>query len=374
LYFLARLTLFVCGFSEIAGMKKIFLLILVSFAAFAQTAESYRLKAATHFENGRFKEAISALTLAIKLNPKDAKALHSRAVCYEKLDKYDLALKDNLELLKYDPSGDVYGAVGYNYLWLEKYEESRKYLQQAIALLPTNTNFRYNLGLTYQYEKNYALAINAYDEAIQVAPYHTPSLISKTRCLLRLEKFDVASAIVDSFFVSKRFDVEMLLFRGDIKLHNGSVEAALNNFTRAIAINPNDLILLIRAADCLQDLSLYDEEVAMRKRIVAVMEQQGETKEYRAINYGMLGIALNNTFLWEEALENYSKSIALDPSSAIVYFYRTMVKAKLKDNAGACEDLKKAQELNPTEAENYESFFADTAEYQDFYAVCFPGV
>jgi tetratricopeptide (TPR) repeat protein len=374
LYFLSRLTLFVCGFSEIAGMKKIFLLILVSFAAFAQTAESYRLKAATHFENGRFKEAISALTLAIKLNPKDAKALHSRAVCYEKLDKYDLALKDNLELLKYDPSGDVYGAVGYNYLWLEKYEESRKYLQQAIALLPTNTNFRYNLGLTYQYEKNYALAINAYDEAIQVAPYHTPSLISKTRCLLRLEKFDVASAIVDSFFVSKRFDVEMLLFRGDIKLHNGSVEAALNNFTRAIAINPNDLILLIRAADCLQDLSLYDEEVAMRKRIVAVMEQQGETKEYRAINYGMLGIALNNTFLWEEALENYSKSIALDPSSAIVYFYRTMVKAKLKDNAGACEDLKKAQELNPTEAENYESFFADTAEYQDFYAVCFPGV
>jgi hypothetical protein len=51
-----------------------------------------------------------------------------------------------------------------------------------------------------------------------------------------------------------------------------------------------------------------------------------------------------------------------------------MVKAKLKDHAGACEDLKKAQELNPTEAENYESFFADTAEYEEFYAVCFPGV
>jgi hypothetical protein len=51
-----------------------------------------------------------------------------------------------------------------------------------------------------------------------------------------------------------------------------------------------------------------------------------------------------------------------------------MVKAKLKDNAGACEDLKKAQELNPTEAENYEGFFADTAEFEEFYGVCFPGV
>jgi tetratricopeptide (TPR) repeat protein len=357
------LTLFVCGFSEIAGMKKIFLLILVSFAAFAQTAESYRSKAGTHFENGRFKEAASILTLALKLNPKDAKALRNRAVCYE-----------NLELAKIDPSGETLGAIGFDYLVLEKYEESRKYLRSAIALLPKEINFRYNLGLSYQYEKEYDLAINAYDEAIKVAPYHTPSLISKTRCLLRLKKFDVASALVDSFFFAKRFDTEMLLFRGDIKQHFGSIEAALNDFSRALAITPDDLILLNRSADCLEELGLFDEEVAVRKRIITAMITQGETKEYQAISYFSLGIALNNTFLWEEALENYSKSISLDSSSAIVYFYRSMVKAKLKDHAGACEDLKKAQELNPTEAENYESFFADTAEFEEFYGVCFPGV
>jgi tetratricopeptide (TPR) repeat protein len=374
LYFLSRLTLFVCGISEIAVMKKIFLLILVSFAAFAQTAESYRLKAATHFENGRFKEAASTLTLALKLNPKDAKALRNRAVCYEKMEKFDLSVKDYLELAKIDPSGETLGAIGFDYLVLEKYEESRKYLRSAIALLPKEINFRYNLGLSYQYEKEYDLAINAYDEAIKVAPYHTPSLISKTRCLLRLKKFDVASALVDSFFLAKRFDTEMLLFRGDIKQHFGSIEAALNDFSRALAITPDDLILLNRSADCLEELGLFDEEVAVRKRIITAMITQGESKEYQAISYFSLGIALNNTFLWEEALENYSKSISLDSSSAIVYFYRTMVKAKLKDHAGACEDLKKAQELNPTEAENYESFFADTAEYEEFYGVCFPGV
>jgi tetratricopeptide (TPR) repeat protein len=368
------LTLFVCGFSEIAGMKNIILLALLSFSAFAQTAESYRLKAKAHFENGRFKEAASTLTLALKLNPKDAKALRNRAVCYEKMEKFDLSVKDYLELAKIDPSGETLGAIGFDYLVLEKYEESRKYLRSAIALLPSEINFRYNLGLSYQYEKEYDLAINAYDEAIKVAPYHTPSLISKTRCLLRLKKFDVASALVDSFFLAKRFDTEMLLFRGDIKQHFGSIEAALSDFSRALAITPDDLILLNRSADCLEELGLFDEEVAVRKRIITAMITQGETKEYQAISYFSLGIALNNTILWEEALENYSKSIALDPSSAIFYFYRTMVKAKLKDHAGACEDLKKAQELNPTEAENYESFFADTAEYEEFYAVCFPGV
>ncbi len=374
MYFLSRLTLFVCGISEIAVMKKIFLLILVSFAAFAQTAESYRSKAATHFENGRFKEAASTLTLALKLNPKDAKALRNRAVCYEKMEKFDLSVKDYLELAKIDPSGETLGAIGFDYLVLEKYEESRKYLRSAIALLPKEINFRYNLGLSYQYEKEYNLAINAYDEAIKVAPYHTPSLISKTRCLLRLKKYDVASALVDSFFLAKRFDTEMLLFRGDIKQHFGSIEAALNDFSRALAITPDDLILLNRSADCLEELGLFDEEVAVRKRIITAMITQGESKEYQAISYLALGIALNSVFLWEEALENFSRSISLDSSSAIVYFYRSMVKAKLKDNAGACEDLKKAQELNPTEAENYEGFFADTAEFEEFYGVCFPGV
>jgi tetratricopeptide (TPR) repeat protein len=240
-------------------------------------------------------------------------------------------------------------------------------------LLPKEINFRYNLGLSYQYEKEYDLAINAYDEAIKVAPYHTPSLISKTRCLLRLKKFDVASALVDSFFLAKRFDTEMLLFRGDIKQHFGSIEAALSDFSRALAITPDDLILLNRSADCLEELGLFDEEVAVRKRIISAMITQGESKEYQAISYGLLGFALYNGFLWEEALENLSKSIALEPS-ATFYFYRTAVKAKLKDHTGACEDLKKAQELNPTEAENYESFFADTAEFEEFYGVCFPGV
>lgn len=380
------MTLFVGGFYEIAFistefMKKILLLTLLSFSAFTQTAESYRLKAAAHFEKGQYKEAIAALTLVLKINPKDVKALRNRAITYEKIVKFDLAVKDYLEVLKYDPSsgnksGETLGAIGFDYLVLEKYDESRKYLQQAITLLPTNINFRYNLGLSYQYEKNYALAIGAYDEALKVNPYHSSSLISKTRCLLLLKQFDEASAIVDSFFLSKRFDVEMLLFRGDIKLHRGSTEEALHDFTRAIAINPEDLSLLNRAANCLQDLEYYDEEVAIRKRTITIMEKQGETKEFLAISYGLLGLALNYAFAWEEALENFNTSISLDPSfrAATFYFYRSSVKAKLKDNEGACEDLKKAQELNPTEAENYENYFADTAEFEEFYGYCFPGV
>lgn len=40
----------------------------------------------------------------------------------------------------------------------------------------------------------------------------------------------------------------------------------------------------------------------------------------------------------------------------------------------ACIDLKRAQELNPDEAENFESFFADDAGYTEFYGYYFPAV
>jgi len=355
-------------------MKKLLFLIFLSFTAFAQTAESYRLKAKTQFEKGNYKEAIASLTLALKLNPKDDKAIRNRALCFEKLDKYDLALKDNLELLKYDSSGDTYGAVGYDYLWLEKYEDARKYLIQASNLIPTNLNFRYNTGLSYQYEKNFEQAIKYYDEALKISPFNSASQISKTRCLLQLNEYEKASALIDTFFINKGFHVEMLALRGDVKKHNNKLDEALNDFSRALSISPEDLTFLNRSANCLEDLEYYDEEVAIRKRIIEVMDKQGESKEYKAISFGLLGIAQHNSYLYEDALESLNESIRLDDSknAATALFYRTMVKAKLKDNEGACVDIKRAQDLNPDEADNYENFFADDAGYADFYNYCFP--
>jgi tetratricopeptide (TPR) repeat protein len=379
-----QVTLFGGSFSQIAVehlklyMKKVIILFLtiISFNSLAQTSESYRLKAKTFFENGNYKEAISNLTLALKINPKELKALKNRATCYEKIEKYDLALKDNLEALKYDQSAESYGAIAVDYLWLEKYEDARKYIQQSIILEPTNVNFRYNMGLSYQSEKNYEQAIKFYDEALKISPLNSSCQISKTRCLLKLEQFEKASVLVDSFFVTKGFDVEMLLMRGDIKKHFNKLEDALSDFSRALAINPDDLYILNKAANCLEDLEYYDEEIAIRKRLIEVMEKQSETNEYKAINYGMLGIAQHNAFFWEDSLESLNISIKLDESTnaASVLFYRTIVKAKLKDKEGACIDLKRAQELNPDEAENFESFFADDAGYAEFYGYCFPGV
>jgi tetratricopeptide (TPR) repeat protein len=352
--------------------KFLYILICLSFNSFSQNAELYKTKAKQFFEVGKYKEAISNLNLALKINPKDSKAIKNRAMCYEKLENYDLAVKDYLELLKYDKSGETYGAVAYEYMLLNKDKEAKEYLTQAISLEPKVVNYRYNLGLTYQSEKEYEEAIKIYDEALKISPNHIRIKVSKSRCLVFLKQFEKARAVVDSFFIEKNFDADMLMIRGDINKHFGKTEEALNDYSRALAILPEDIELLNRSANCLADLKYFDEEVAIRKRTVDLLFKYQEKNDYKALSLAMLGIAQDGALLYEDALESFNESIKLDASEASIYFYRSIVKAKLKDNEGACQDIKKAKELNPDESDGYDQYFQDDAEFEDFLEYCMP--
>lgn len=354
----------------------IIFLSLVSFATYAQTSAIYKNKASIHFDNGDYTKAAANLTLALKSNPKDEKALKIRALCYERLQKFDLALKDNLELLKYNQSGETYGSIGYDYLWLEKYEDARKYLNQAIELLPEKVVYRYNLALTYQYEENFEEAIIYYDEALAVSPKHAPSLISKTRCLIKSKLFENASAVVDSFFADQRFDVEMIILRGDIKKQKGKIEDALNDYNRALAILPEDTEVLNKTLKCLFELGFHEEEIQLRKREIELLIKSEVSKEGKALSYALLGFAQEAAFLYEDALENYNESLKLDPTGGEgrIYYIRSILKAKLKDFEGACNDLAKTKEMDPGKDEEYDQYFIDDEMFAEFVDYCMPNL
>jgi tetratricopeptide (TPR) repeat protein len=292
-------------------MKKLTLLFicLLSFATFAQNATAYKNKAEAFFDKGEYEKAIANLTLALKINPKDDKAIAKRALCYEILDKFDLALKDNLELLKYDKSGGVYGSVGYNYLWLDKYDDARTYLKEAIILLPENVRNRYNLALTYQLQKNYEQAINFYDEALKVSPDHKRSKVSKARCLIFSKQIEKATALIDTFFAAKNFDVEMLVMRADLKKEDNKLDEAFQDYGRALAVLPEDTEILNKYLKCLHALNFHEEEIDVRKREIDVLVKLKESNSDIANSYALLAIAQEESEYLEAALESYNESL-----------------------------------------------------------------
>lgn len=360
-------------------MKKLTLLLLfcLSFSSFAQNAAAYKTKAEAFFDKGEFEKAIANLTLALKLNPKDDKALAKRALCYEMIDKLDLALLDNLELLKYDKSGAVYGSIGYNYLWLRKYDDARSYLKQAIALLPNQVSYRYNLALSYQFQKNYEQAIIFYDEALKVSPDHKRSKVSKARCLIFSKQIEKATALIDTFFAAQNFDVEMLVLRADLKKEDNKLDEAFQDYGRALAVLPEDFVILNKYLKCLHALNFHEEEIDVRKREIDLMIKLKIDSLEIANSYALYAIALEESDYLDAALENYNESIKLDPKGGEVggiYYLRSILKAKLKDFDGACRDLDKAKELNPGNEEDLDQFFIDDEAFADFVEYCMPNL
>ncbi len=363
-------------------MKKLTLLLLfclslTTFTTFSQNAAAYKTKAEAFFDKGEFEKAIANLTLALKINPKDDKAIAKRALCYEMIDKLDLALKDNLELLKYDKSGAVYGSIGYNYLWLRKYDDARSYLKQAIALLPDQVSYRYNLALSYQFQKNYEQAIILYDEALKVSPDHKRSKVSKARCLIFSNQIEKATALIDTFFAAQNFDVEMLVLRADLKKEDNKLSDAFQDYGRALAVLPEDFEILNKYLKCLHALNFHEEEIDVRKREIDLMIKLKIDSLDIANSYALLAIAYEESDYLDAALLNYDESIKLDPKGGEVggiYYLRSILKAKLKDFDGACRDLDKAKELNPGNDEDLDQFFIDDEAYADFVEYCMPGL
>lgn len=355
----------------------LFFISLTTFATYAQKTATYSSKAAAYFKKGDYNKTITNLTLVLKINPKDVKALANRALCYEILYKFDLALKDNLELLKYEKSGAVNGSVGNNYLWLDKYDDARVYLKQAIALEPDEISHRYNLALSYQYQKNYEQAINLYDEALNMAPNHKPSKVSKVRCLLYTNQTEKATAIIDTFFEAKNFDVEMLVIRADLEKQDNKLSEAFQDYGRALAILPEDTEILNKYLKCLHELGMNEEEIEVRKREIEVFNKINESDFNKANSYALLAIAQEDSYHLKEALENYNQSLKLDPTGGGeggIYYLRSILKAKLKDYEGACEDLAKTKEMDPGNDEELDQYFLDDEMFADFVKYCMPEV
>lgn len=69
--------------------------------------------------------------------------------------------------------------------------------------------------------------------------------------------------------------------------------------------------------------------------------------------YVYRGDARDNSGLPKEAIEDYSKTIELDPADGSAYYNRAVTKKGMSDEKGACEDFKKAAALGFKGAEEY---------------------
>ncbi|MHA8074942.1 tetratricopeptide repeat protein [Aquirufa sp. HETE-40SA] len=352
-------------------LLNIFFYLFLSFSSIGQTIQELKKKVSADVQARNFDNAILNLNKAIKITPKDFSLLKMRAYCYENINMIDLAIKDNIEVLKYDQSGETHLRIGFEYMLLNKNKEARVYLKNALLLKPNDIQGIYNFGLSFQRDNEFLEAIKIYDELLKIDNKHIPTLISKSRCLLLLGELDKSKVVVDRFFADNYFDPEMLMIRAEINQKNGLLEQSLNDYSRAIVLLPDDTDLLNRSASILGELGFQQEEEFIRKRIITLYKLNKVDSEMLSLEYGLLAIAQIGSSSFKDAKESLDISIDLNKNKSNLYFYRCITKVKLKDFEGACVDLKKANELNPEKANENNEYFDDDIEFGEFQKVCF---
>jgi tetratricopeptide (TPR) repeat protein len=67
---------------------------------------------------------------------------------------------------RHQDSAIVQGQMGVAFASVEKYPEAIKYTQKALAIDPYNADFKYNLALFYDLNKNYKEAKKLYNEVL----------------------------------------------------------------------------------------------------------------------------------------------------------------------------------------------------------------
>jgi len=102
------------------------------------------------FKNGKYPDAISHYTEAIKRNPEDSRIFSNRAACYTKLAEFNLGLEDCKECIRLDPAF------------------IKGYIRKA----------KIELGL-----KQYSKAQESYEKALEVDPKHPEALEGLKECM-----------------------------------------------------------------------------------------------------------------------------------------------------------------------------------------------
>ena len=128
--------------------------------------------------------------------------------------------------------------------------------------------------------------------------------------------------------------------RGNAKRGLRQYEEAIKDYNKAIELNPNDPDAWINRGIAKDNLGQHKEAIKDYNKAIELNSNDPDT-------WNNLGIAKNNLGQHEEAIKDYNKAIELNHNDPYAWYNRGNAKAKLCQYKEAIKDYNKAIELNP---------------------------
>lgn len=122
------------------------------------------------------------------------------------------------------------------------------------------------------------------------------------------------------------------------KYQLGNYSAAVEDFNRAIKINPNDAEAYSHRGAAELGLKKYQEAISDYNKALQINPQSAELYVNRGLVYGSMGN-------YQKAIEDYNQSIEINSEYDNAYFNRGVAYYKLNDQKKAIADSEKLAQL-----------------------------
>ena len=202
-----------------------------------------------HFEiagqdlaNKRYQKAADEYSLALKLKPKDAKALEGRALALAYLAKYPEAIIDYNHSIKLDPTNfdAIYGR-GAVFVRMGEHKKSIKDFDRALAISPQNTDAFYSRAGEYVALGEFDKAIADYDATITIDPKYFDAYYEKAITLRNLGQLKKAiEECKKALLLEDEKPSRLYFILGALYSQTRENDKALDLFNKVLRDNPKD--------------------------------------------------------------------------------------------------------------------------------------
>ncbi|MEE4196918.1 MAG: tetratricopeptide repeat protein [Bacteroidales bacterium] len=206
-----------------------------------------------------------------------------------------------------------------------------------------------NLGNDFIKLNDYKSALEKFEDALQTLPTYAPALDGKARVLILMEDYRQAEKTINQAIEFNSDYAPFYLTRGKAYFHRGKLKDALNDFNRGIDLLPNQNNKELRSDFFVnrgathQKLLNFDQALEDYSKTIQINPENPNTYLYRGALY-------YENQDYNEAMDDFSKVIRIDPQNPFAFYNRGMIYLKLQEEDKACEDFHKACELGNTNA------------------------
>jgi tetratricopeptide (TPR) repeat protein len=222
-------------------MALVAVLLLPGVAVTADAAKEACEKGVSCLDKQDYDGALTALTEAIRLNPKYALAYSSRALVYRKKGDYEKAIADLTKAIRLDPKyAKTYYKRADAYYKKGDYDKAIADLTEAIRLDPKYAKAYYGRALVYRKKGDYDTAILDCTEALRFTSDYAEAYCCRGLAYGRKGDFDKAIADLTEAIRLKPDYADAYYYLGFVYWRKGDHDKAIGDYTEAIRLDPTD--------------------------------------------------------------------------------------------------------------------------------------